>query len=55
MTCRLSKVRVEGLLSFFGVGFEVSGSLALEGFGVAFSVDEAVARAYDGGAMLTYE
>lgn len=48
-------VRVEGRLSFLGVDFGASGSLALDDFGLAFSVDEAVGRAYDGVAMFIYK
>jgi hypothetical protein len=56
MLCRCWGVRVEGRLSFFlGVDIGVSGSLVLglDGeLGLALRTEEAVARAYDGGAMV---
>ena len=42
---------VEGRLSSLGVPLGVSASFILVGLGLAFKVDEAVARVYDGGAI----
>jgi hypothetical protein len=44
-------VRVDGRLILLGVGAGVSGSLVLCGDRVDLEADEAVARAYDGGAI----
>lgn len=48
--CPRDSVNFQGLGD--GVAFTTSGSrIVLDDFGLAFEMDEAVARAYDGGAM----